>query len=73
MYLNTYHRYQCNGCAAYNWVNVGDITSDADFDPGYECWNCGKPECCDPEASLEDYSEIDFNKGERFEEVKVND
>lgn len=73
MYLNTYHRFQCNKCAAYNWINIGDISDMTEFDPnGYECWNCREPECCDPNGSIEDFSEADFDIGERFEEVRVN-
>jgi hypothetical protein len=43
MYIDTWHRFKCDGCSAENWVCEGDINdlTTIDYD-GFACWKCDK-------------------------------
>lgn len=71
-YINTYHRFQCNKCSSYNWVDCGNINDMTVEDVlGFECWNCGEPAVINDDDDIEDFSEADFDRGQRFEEVPI--
>jgi hypothetical protein len=43
LYIDTWHRFKCDGCVAVNWLCYGDINDlTVVDDDSFVCWRCDK-------------------------------